>query len=240
MAIYIAICDDKTADRKQTERLLGRESDTRLHTTGVLYIDSFGSKEALLATPMRYDLFLIDRSESGEDSLQIGTSLRSLGVIVPIVLCTSDSVKMQQYESQTDFGTLRKPILKQELSSLIDHCIEEKKHRSPLIELRGEYETYYVTAEELLYAKEDDGFVNVTLTGSRHAHIRGDIYDIQVLIHGSGNFLQINKDTVINLAYVAEVKGRSFLMTDHEWMTFSFFDQRKMLRAYEEYKQNTK
>ena len=44
--MHLAVCDDHLVDRKQMERLLGRESDRRIHTTGVLYIDSFGSQES--------------------------------------------------------------------------------------------------------------------------------------------------------------------------------------------------
>ena len=53
--MHLAVCDDNIADRKQMERLLGRESDRRLNTTGILYMDSFGNKEAILTTPMIYD-----------------------------------------------------------------------------------------------------------------------------------------------------------------------------------------
>ncbi len=59
MTIYLAICDNNIADRKQLERLLEREKDRRLRENNdVLYIDSFGSEEALLATPVKYDIFL--------------------------------------------------------------------------------------------------------------------------------------------------------------------------------------
>ena len=58
--MHLAICDDHMADRKQMERLLGRESDRRLNTTGVLYVDSFGSKESILVTPMIYDAIFMD------------------------------------------------------------------------------------------------------------------------------------------------------------------------------------
>ena len=57
--MHIAICDDHIADRKQMERLLSRESDRRIKTTGNLYIDSFGSVSALLHAPMIYNLFFI-------------------------------------------------------------------------------------------------------------------------------------------------------------------------------------
>ena len=58
--MHIAVCDDNIADRKQMERLLGRASDRRLHTTGVLYIDSYGNVEAVMRSPMLYDAFFID------------------------------------------------------------------------------------------------------------------------------------------------------------------------------------
>ncbi len=37
--MHLAVCDDNIADRKQTERLLGRESDQRINSTGVLYVE---------------------------------------------------------------------------------------------------------------------------------------------------------------------------------------------------------
>ena len=61
--MHIAICDDNIADRKQSERLLSRESDKRIHTTGNLYVDSYGNVEALLKSPQRYDLFFIDMTD---------------------------------------------------------------------------------------------------------------------------------------------------------------------------------
>ena len=58
--MHIAICDDNIADRKQTERLLSRESDRRAKSDSVLYVDSFGKQESVLAAPMIYDMFFID------------------------------------------------------------------------------------------------------------------------------------------------------------------------------------
>ena len=67
--MHLAVCDDNIADRKQTERLLGRESDRRSNTTGVLYVDSFGNRNAILSTPMIYDGLFMDMVEDGEYSI---------------------------------------------------------------------------------------------------------------------------------------------------------------------------
>ena len=63
--MHLAVCDDNIADRKQTERLLGRESDRRINTTGVLYVDSFGNRNAILCTPMIYDGLFMHMVEDG-------------------------------------------------------------------------------------------------------------------------------------------------------------------------------
>ena len=58
--MHIAVMDDNIADRKQLERLLDRESDRRIQTTGNLYIDSFGALESLFIAPKQYDFFMVD------------------------------------------------------------------------------------------------------------------------------------------------------------------------------------
>ena len=96
MTAYIAICSDNVADRKHLERLLEREKDARLaKSRDVLYIDSFGSEEALLTTPIKYDIFLLDLSSGDEASLIVTEKLRSRGIAAPVVLFSS----AQNYDS---------------------------------------------------------------------------------------------------------------------------------------------
>ncbi len=63
---------------KQTERLLGRESDRRINTTGVLYVDSFGNRNAILSTPMIYDGLFMDMVEDMQvNAAEIASSCES-------------------------------------------------------------------------------------------------------------------------------------------------------------------
>ncbi len=63
--MYIALADSSVGDRKQMERLLERESDKRVNTTGVFYIETFGSSDALLS-PVVFCISTIDYHNSGE------------------------------------------------------------------------------------------------------------------------------------------------------------------------------
>ena len=54
--MHIAICDDNIADRKHLERLLSRESDKRMGTPNLLYVDSYGDREHFLFHPLMYDM----------------------------------------------------------------------------------------------------------------------------------------------------------------------------------------
>ena len=67
------------------ERLLGRESDRRMNTTGVLYVDSFGSKESILVTPMIYDAIFMDMTEDGCDAIELSTCFGPMAQMSPIV-----------------------------------------------------------------------------------------------------------------------------------------------------------
>ena len=58
--MYIAVLADNIADRKQTERLLGRANDVLANETGTLYIDSYGDAQSLMRAPMKYELFFLE------------------------------------------------------------------------------------------------------------------------------------------------------------------------------------
>ena len=64
MALYIAVCDDNAADRKQIERLLDR-----------------GNKDSLMKTPNRYNLFLITATADSElNGITIANEIKQAGI----------------------------------------------------------------------------------------------------------------------------------------------------------------
>ena len=90
--MHIAICDDNIADRKHLERLLSRESDKRMGTPNLLYVDSYGDREHFLFHPLMYDMIFMDMSESPALTAEIVATITEMGFTAPIVLYSSKKI----------------------------------------------------------------------------------------------------------------------------------------------------
>jgi DNA-binding LytR/AlgR family response regulator len=212
--MHIAICDDSVADRKQLERLLKKESDRRAVDGGILYVDSYGNGSSLLANPMQYDVFYIDMCHTtGMSGLSIVTALKHLGVNAPIVMCCSEvDYREQNFPEGTLY--LDKPIKTDQLAESIDHARYIKETAEPLIELREENGTIYVTEPDILYAVEDGRITTVTLTDGRKININSTAMTLFDEIESHPVFVAPSVKTIINCRYIEKIDFRNAAMTD--------------------------
>lgn len=231
MSLYIAVYDVHLVDRKQFERLLSRISDKRTNADEILYADSFGSEKALLTTPMKYDLFLID---AGLESLRVASDLRMAGILCPIVLYASIS----EICSLPLVKTMSKPIIEHDLLPVLDWAFSEKSKKTPRIELREEKNTYYVTKDEIQYISANDRFLDVFLTHKRHAHFIGKMSDYSSLLENNPEFLQLSKETLVNMNFIKVQLGRSFQLKNDTILSFPFLAQWRINSCYRQYRKN--
>ena len=162
--MHVAICDDNGADRKQLERLLKRESDKRAATTGVLYVDSYGNVDALLANALMYDVFYVDVCLTpGVSVSDVVDGLR---------------IKYREHSFPENVFFLDKAIKVSELSESIDQALAIKDSAPSVLELRDEEGTIYVTEDEILYAVAKGRVVLVTLTNGRTKPLRTDLVNL--------------------------------------------------------------
>ncbi|MCR5754819.1 MAG: hypothetical protein K6G30_08420 [Acetatifactor sp.] len=212
--MHIAVCDDNIADRKQLERLLKRESDKRASTTGILYTDSFGNSTSLLHNPRQYDAFYIDMCKTEDiTGVDVVNRLLSDGINVPIILCCSD-IDYRQYSFPENVIFMDKPIKTDALSKSIDLALQIKKDAVPLIELREEKDTFYVTEPDILYCIESDRHIKVTLTDGRILNITTELINFFSQIENHLSFVAPSNKAIINCRHIAEIKGRKAVMAD--------------------------
>ena len=121
--MHIAVLDDNIADRKQIERLLDRESDRRISTTGNLYTDTFGAVDAFLAAPRQYDFFMIDLKGEVSLCVEIAGKIRDLGIKVPICFFRSKDEFAGIENMPANILFLEKPVKVADLTAIIDEVI---------------------------------------------------------------------------------------------------------------------
>ena len=207
--MHIAICDDNIADRKQTERLLGRESDRRAKTDSVLYIDSFGKQESILNAPMIYDMFFIDMvNDAPSTASDIVKALLNAGVTSPIVMLSSsiDYTKDAYLNSLDQVHFLSKPIKVTELSDIITMGFERKREKVPTIELRTDIEAFYVKEEDIMYAVFfNKQYTDVYLHDGRKIHMLMNIENFYAHLEHFGSFFPANRHTIVQKKYVKKI-----------------------------------
>ncbi len=232
--MHIAICDDNVADRKQLERLLSRESDARMEQSGVFYTDSFGEGAMLFPKRKSYDLFFIDLVEDSENGLDFALDLCAEGVTAPIVLCSS---KHNYAEKASELGNyppnllfLNKPIIKAELSAILDRAVILEKDQPPTIELRHKSETYYVFEDDIVFVRSDKLYVDVFLKDGTEVPVYDTISNIRTILLPYTHYAYINKNTIINAVYVE--KSSPFKVTLKSGLSFPLTPLgRRSLRA---------
>lgn len=151
MALYIAVCDDNAADRKQIERLLERENTLQKSRGNSIYFDSYGNRDSLMKTPNRYNLFLITAAKDSElNGMAVANEIRQAGIDALIVMmCSADQTVDF---SGSGFITKVKPITASDISELVDLAKAHALSRTPLIEIRCKDTTLFVKPEEFICA----------------------------------------------------------------------------------------
>lgn len=212
--MHVAVCDDNVADRKQMERLLGRESDRRARLTEGLYIDSYGNEKALLANPMQYDIFYIDMCRTeGTDGAGVANALCAAGVRVPIYMCCSE-IDYREKQLPENVFYLNKPIKPDMLVTSLDKAYEIKQNAVPLIELREEKQTHYVTEADIMYGIAENRHVNIYLANGYIAKVVSSVENLFDQWAHYDTFLMPSLKVILNGRFIEKVGMLHVYMKD--------------------------
>lgn len=210
LAMHIAVCDDNVGDRKQLERLLKRESDKRAHDTGVFYVDSYGNADAVMKSPMLYDVFFIDMTDSDINGTQLATLLLNAGVTVPIIFCISCINYRQVFhcdpeKNQNHIFYLEKPLKKAELSDTLDKCILLKSQNVSAIELRGEHMTRYVFEDDIVYSQAVGNYIHIHLLDNTEIEILSTVDNFYSQLSAYTHYAAISRKAMVNTVHIRKL-----------------------------------
>ena len=226
--MHIAICDDNIADRKHLERLLQRESARRKDTAGILYIDSYGNVDVLTKSPMIYDLFFIDMTGLPPHGMETALLLRDMGVVAPIVLCTS-SIRYKDYaKPPVELLYIDKPFKPGELTNIVNKVDALKKKAAPTIEVRDDLNTYYIYEDDFIYAYPDGYRTKIVLKNGRVIMQLGTLQELIPVLQPFDCFLLLGKKYVVNYNHIEKIERTYVLLSDHSKVPLSFGDKKRI------------
>lgn len=232
--MHIAICDDNIADRKQTERLMGREADVWIKEGKPLYIYTYGSLDSLIANFMQFDAVLIDNTETGDkDTIASINRLRELGFESNYII-TSASINEDNPDIPENAEVLCKPLKVEGLHQMLVKVEEKKDPYDVKIELRGEKETIYARQEDILYAKRDSFFTEVTLANDTKIRIHDSIFSLfDSITELHPCFVLLGNKAIVNAGYVEAIKLGKVVMSDGNIFSVSHLEKKKIMSQIE-------
>lgn len=211
--MHVAICDDNVADRKQLERLMGREADKWIAKGDPLYIYTYGSAESIMAANLQFDAIIIDITENEKHTtLSVIDAIREQGEQAVMVISSRDDIDAGERE---DIMYLPKAVSPTRLHEIIESIRTRMDSYVKKIELRGQDETLYVTEDDILWAKETDVTTEVKLKDGRKVILQGTaekFYGFVSVKHEC--FMLVNMKCVINCHYIQKVNPLFVLMQD--------------------------
>ena len=225
--MHLAVCDDNIADRKQTERLLGRQSDRIFKETGErIYIDSYGNVEAFMQRPQMYHGLFVDMVSGDIDGFEILKMLLYAGVVRPIVMCSSSIDYRKKVEeagiTADNIYFVDKPLKVSELTEMIDIIKKLSGKEVPTSELRGQYETVYAQGDDIICVKRDKSELNIHMTDSREVTIIEDIINFYDQCHIFPELAPVNDNAIINVNHIRSTSFGKVVMDNGETLKVSF------------------
>ena len=236
--MHIAVCDDNIADRKQTERLLGRQSDRFFRETGErLWIDSYGNVEAFMRYPQMYDGLFIDMRNEAPTGFEIVQMLLDAGVVRPIILCISTIDYKKQYEesglSIPNLMFIEKPIKVAELTALMDELRQIKGDPVPTLELRGKDGTIYAKNDEIVCIRKKGAELHIFMEDGNTVVLIEDIVNFYDQCTIFPQLCPVNDSSIININHIKKISLAKVIMDNGKSYGISFSYRNAIKQAKE-------
>ena len=243
--MHLAVCDDNIADRKQTERLLGRQSDRIFKETGErIYIDSFGNVDAFLQNPQMYHGLFIDMVGSPLNGFEVLKKLLEAGIERPIIMCTS-SIDYRLLIEEASLNApniyyLDKPIKVSEITDIVSMIQENAKDEEPTIELRSKDNTVYAKGDDIVCVKRVRSELEIYLADGQVVPVIADIVNFYDECNIFDQICPVNDNGLINVNHIKKTSFGKVLMDNGETLPVSLTYRNAIKKTLENLKENSK
>ena len=227
-----AICDDLKTDRQHILKLLeqfSKEESIKVETY------EFENGEALQTSLKKqsFDIVFLDIYMAGAKGIDIAKSIKEIyPEIIIIFTTTSKEFAIESYSLNVE-GYIVKPIdYKQFYGTLKKHCRQFKDSLS--------YITVLIDKIPLKIYLNTISYIEIYSRQCVIHTLNGDI-DTNISINSisdylfQNNFFQVNRNYIVNLKFVSDLKESYFLMTSGEKIPISFRKRSQCKQAFYDY-----
>lgn len=213
MLLYnVGICDDADLDLQEMSSVV----ESLLRERGIHFsIRKFRSAAELIQAYRggeTWELLLLDILMAGQDGLQLAEALRAQGCDTDVVFVTvSPEFALAGYRS-FPVSYLLKPLTREKLAGVLDHCLERRKKHPPLILDTMSGGSVSVSLEELVYLEVFRREVVIHCSvGS--VSCQGPLHEVLARLPRE-QFYQCHRSYVVNLSFVTGIQKYAFLLQD--------------------------
>jgi DNA-binding LytR/AlgR family response regulator len=241
--MHIAVCDDNIADRKHTERLLGRQSDRIFKETGErIYIDSYGNASAFMNYPQMYDGLFIDMIQEDPKGTAIAQKLLDIGLTKPIIMLVSAIDYRKEFEeagiNAPNIFFMDKPIKVAEITAMVDEIKRAQGDPVKTIELRGKEGTIYATGDNIVCVKREGPELRVYLADGREIQLIDQLYNFYDQCIVFPQICPVSDNGLVNVDHVSKNGTFSVTMDNNVTLKKSFYYRHAIDQARELSKKN--
>lgn len=227
--MHVAICDDNVADRKHLERLLSRESDKRIDTPNILYVDSYGDKDHFLINPLKYNLVFMDMCLKKGTVEYILDELVAMGYTAPLVLYSS-KIDYTAIPNLPDFVIhAKKPYIPEPLPKFLKLGDDNVRGFVATISVHQDHTTIDIIKDEIEYAISNENSTVLHMVDGTLINTDESISSLRQLLEPYEEFEYINKNGIANFKFVSAVMPFHVIMQ-------SYYQFKTSILRYREFK----
>ena len=211
----IAICEDEKTEAQE----LASSTVQILSSFGVnARPDVYLSAEDLLASPVYYDLLLLDCNLDQKTGIDVARELRKRGCATTIIFVTAyDDYVYEGYEVNA-YRYLLKPIdeavLRKTLSDYITHFEREK-----YLDFISGKRMVRLKLSEIMYIESSEKHTIIRYTGGSY-ETAAPVAELQARIN-SYAFFRTHRRFIVNMKYIMEVDKNVIRLTNDEKIEIS-------------------
>lgn len=230
--MLIAICDDEKNFREELKSFLVKyKSNHRLH----IDIYQFDEGEDLIQSDVIFDMVFLDYQMPGINGMEVARKLRLKNIVCSIVFVTSyPQFILESFEVQP-YRFFVKPLLEEQLISLMDTFIAHQKLLSPIIVINDE-EQRVIPAKDILYL-EGNGKYCIIRTASDTYYSSKTLAQVHELLP-QHCFYRTHKSYVINLYCIDSFSDKCVAITNGEKVRVARNKSAEFKRVYANFVKN--